>query len=415
MKTVIIGNRAMARHVVKHALSTGWDVIGVVAPDTDAAARQANYEPLDELVTNSGSRLVRTSDINDDSTHRQLSALDPDICLCPGWHQIIDRRVLDIPSTAFLGFHASRLPQGRGGAPVNWSLIHGADEIWLSLFHYTEGVDAGDVVVQSSVPIERRDDVRTVFDRLAQLACDILDEVRTDLVAGSWSRSPQNIVDATYRPRRQPQDGMVDWSRSAERQHDWIRAQTEPYPGVFTFHDGTKLTIWDADIVGGQSDEPVGTVTAVHSGRGVDVCTGGELLRLRRVQLGDGPATWADVLARRHGLSAGDRLGRHAAPPDWLYTGIRDEDGGTDFRTNLRIGQVGSVRAVADAPNGDRQLRIRVELGGRSLVDRRLSVSGRETTQVRYSTDEPGVETLRIRFVEDGEPIDARYLKLYFS
>lgn len=119
---------------------------------------------------------------------------------------------------------------------MNWSVIDSADEVWISLFYYEPDVDAGDVLTQGSVPVDHRDDIGTVLDALATEACQLASSVRHDLETGTVAPEPQSLSAATYQPRRQPQDGIIDWHRDPQVQYDWIRAQTEPYPGAYTFY-----------------------------------------------------------------------------------------------------------------------------------------------------------------------------------
>ncbi|MFB6255830.1 MAG: methionyl-tRNA formyltransferase, partial [Haloplanus sp.] len=156
MRTVVVGNRALAKHVLASLLREGWNVVGAVSAAGEATREQAGYIPFDDLARRHDLSLIETTDINDDATRQRLADLEPDLCICPGWHQIIDERILEIPTEGFVGFHASDLPRGRGGAPVNWTIIHGASEITLSLFYYMPGVDAGDVIHKETIPIEAR-------------------------------------------------------------------------------------------------------------------------------------------------------------------------------------------------------------------------------------------------------------------
>jgi len=55
--------------------------------------------------------------------------------------------------------------------------------------------------------------------------------------------------EATYYPKRTPEDGRIDWKNmDVDRIYDFIRAQTKPYPGAFSFLNGKKVTIWEARI-----------------------------------------------------------------------------------------------------------------------------------------------------------------------
>ncbi|WP_415380067.1 methionyl-tRNA formyltransferase [Halosimplex sp. TS25] len=413
MRTVVVGNRKLARHVLRQALAGDWDVVGVVVPEGRLAKSQANFVPFDALVAGTDCVLHETSDINSSGTVEWLRDRDPDVCLCGGWSQIIDESVLNVPSEGFLGFHSSRLPEGRGGAPVNWALIDGSDEVWISLFYYDTEVDAGDVVAQGSVPVEPRDDVATVFDALAVEACRLLSGVYPKLAADAVRADPQSLADATYRPRRQPQDGIIDWSRGPTAQYDWVRAQTDPYPGAYTFDDGTRLTVWESTpIEGSTPDMAPGTVVDIVDGAGLDVATGDGVLRLVQVQPGRSPPRWGDQYAREMNLSEGDAFGREQAPAAWLYTGIRGPKRPTAFQTNLMPGKTGAVDVVAFS-GSSHDLDVSVSLDDRVLFRRSVTVAPEYRRRVEYASSEPETRTLTVAFDRDGERVDTRHLKLF--
>lgn len=415
MRTVVLGNRALARHLLDRMQEEGWNVVGAIAPDRELANRQANYAGFKDLVEGTDCELIRTDDINDEATVSRFDALDPDVCVSGGWSQIIDERVLNVPDVAFLGFHASRLPRGRGGAPVNWSLLRGANEVWTSLFHYQSGVDAGDVVARTSVPVDERDDVATVFDALAHVNWDLLADVREDIEAGSIPSTPQSLADATYRPRRQPQDGLIDWGREPEAQDDWVRGQTDPYPGAYTFYDGTKLAVWRGERTDlDPRDAAPGEIVAVRPNVGVDVRSGDGVYRLTRVGDPDSPANWADVWADRHGVAVGDELGRHRAPSDWLYTGLRDGTGGLRFErvTNLRQGDTATVGACCHTGRR-REVRVVATLDGDPVTETTLSVDRSATATITTTPRSTGTHTLRVVFYAGENRVDLRYLKFF--
>lgn len=410
MKLLLVGSRDFSKHILRHLVKK-WEVVGVVAPESTS---QAGHEPFDDICAQNDINLIRTSDINTEKA--EISKLSPDLGVCAGWTQIISEKILEIPERGFLGLHSSKLPEGRGGAPVNWSIINGENAVGLSLFEFVPEVDAGDIVEQSEVKIEQRDNIETVYDKLTVLAFDLLDEALPKIKTGDEERTTQSNENATYFPNRKPKDGLIDWDASAKELHDWIRALTHPYPGAFSFHEGKKIKIWEAEIhtnqnVSGNS----GVVTGITEGEGVDMSTGQGVLRVKRAQYGNEPEMWADELANRYGIEEGDTIGTPEDFPEWLYTGIRDCDGGTGFgkTTNVSQGETTTVAAVACSHAETREIVVEATIGDDGICKERLEVNGWVSFPVEVAPEGATSNTLKIIFKENDEVIDNRYLKIF--
>jgi methionyl-tRNA formyltransferase len=224
----------------------------------------------------------------------------------------------------------------------------------------------------------------------------------------------QDVSNATYYPQRKPDDGLVDWSWNARFIFNWIRAQTHPYPGAFTFYDERKLYLWRAEHIDVNcSDKIPGEVIEIINGSGIDVCVGDGALRLIRVQSENFPPEWADHFAHRNEIRSGTVLGTDNAFPDWIYTGIRDEEGRFDYETNLRKGDVGRIQAVCCSQKSPRNIQIITSLNNTNIHEEQLHVDGWNRTTISFSVDSVGPHNLKVEFYEDEERIDMRYLKLY--
>lgn len=193
-------------------------------------------------------RWTQVESINDDRTQRRLREADLDILFVMGWQELLNTETLGIPSTGCVGRHLSLLPKRRGRAPVAWALIHGLDKTGVTLFWLDEGVDTGDIIDQQSAPIASDDEAHDLHDKLTTATIDLLEDTIPTFESGTFPREPQNHSEATYTHPRRPDMGLIDWEKSAPRLHDFIRAQTHPYPGAFTYHKMDKVTIWHASV-----------------------------------------------------------------------------------------------------------------------------------------------------------------------
>jgi methionyl-tRNA formyltransferase len=197
--------------------------------------------------------------------------------------------------------HGSLLPQFRGRAPTNWAVLHGATRTGATLHEMVAQPDAGPIVDQSAVPILPDDTARQVFDKVTVAAEQVLWRSLPGLLAGNAPRLPNDISQGSYYGGRKPEDGRIDWTRSAREVHDLIRAVAPPYPGAFTSLDGIPVRIlrsWWCDAPGLPASGSPGAV-AVAGGRTFARCGDGRWLELREVQLDANPVLEGAALAAR--------------------------------------------------------------------------------------------------------------------
>ena len=173
-----------------------------------------------------------------------LNRCRPDLVLVLGWYYMIPKKARKMPKFGTLGIHASLLPKYRGGAPIPWAIINGETKTGVTLFSIEDGVDNGDIVAQESFSIEEYDDCRTVYNKATKASLEILREYLPKITGEKVRYTKQREDEASYFPQRSPEDGEIDWSDSTKSIYNFVRAQTRPYPGAFSFIGGRKVMIW---------------------------------------------------------------------------------------------------------------------------------------------------------------------------
>src|SRR5262249_57101664 len=126
---------------------------------------------------------------------------------------------------------------------VNWAMINGETETGNTLMVLDAGADQGDIVCQRKIPITFDDDCSTIYEKVSQTECEMLDEVLPLIRQGHLPRAKQDSAAATVMPKRRPEDGLINWTCASRRLYDLVRALTHPHPGPVSFLRGNELMI----------------------------------------------------------------------------------------------------------------------------------------------------------------------------
>ena len=201
--------------------------------------------------------------------------------------QILPRSVLDIPPVACLNLHASLLPRHRGAAPIQAAIVAGDTETGITVMYVDEGLDTGDILLQTKLQILPNETGGSLHDRLAQLAPEALLGALDLLANRNAPRIPQDSAQASYAPKLTREEGRINWKEPAVVIERKIRAY-DPWPGAFTqlaIPSGTErnLKIFRVSVSEQSVGEP-GTIITPNESE-LLVATGRGALRLEEVQL----------------------------------------------------------------------------------------------------------------------------------
>ena len=144
---------------------------------------------------------------------------------------------------AWLNVHPSLLPRWRGAAPVERAIMAGDDETGVTIHETVAELDAGPVVAQEAFPIGPDADAGAVYERSAEVAARLLD----DVLAEPESRFAPQAGEPTYAEKIRSADRQLDLDRSAEELVRIVRALS-PHIGARAVLEGRPLTVWRARV-----------------------------------------------------------------------------------------------------------------------------------------------------------------------
>ena len=203
---------------------------------------------------------------------RELQRVDADLGVVIAYGKILPASLLAMPKHGFINVHASLLPKYRGAAPIQRAIQNGETTTGVTIMRVDEELDHGAMLDVATLDIDPDEHTPSLASRLSALGAETLLQSLANLREGT----PQDHAQATYAPKIEKEEGLVNWNEPARVIYDKYRA-FDPWPGIFTA-DGIKL--FDLSV-GGESGEP-GDVLRIDDE--VVFATGDGSLHVRTIQ-----------------------------------------------------------------------------------------------------------------------------------
>ncbi|MBR6020693.1 MAG: methionyl-tRNA formyltransferase [Lachnospiraceae bacterium] len=321
MRIVYMGTPEIAATILERLLEEPYEVVlAVTQPDRPKGRGKAlACSPVKELAVSRGIPVFTPEKLRLPENVEVIREAAPDMIVVAAFGQILPKSVLDIPRYGCINVHASLLPKYRGAAPIQWSILDGESETGITIMYMNEGLDTGDIITQTVVPITEEETGGSLHDKLAAAGAEALVAAIPGIVDGTLAPIPQGEMTTPYAKQLTKDMGNLDFTWDAEKLARYVRG-LDPWPGTYTFRDGSMLKIARAAAVAcevdsssetdGNSGETAcpGTVVAVEK-ESFLVQTGCGLLRVTEVQPQGKRRMSAEEYLRGYRLAVGTVLG----------------------------------------------------------------------------------------------------------
>ncbi|MBJ2208754.1 bifunctional UDP-4-amino-4-deoxy-L-arabinose formyltransferase/UDP-glucuronic acid oxidase ArnA [Pseudomonas carnis] len=262
-KAVVFAYHDIGCAGIEALLSAGYDIAAVFTHADDPKENNF-YGSVAQLCARNGIPVHAPEDANHPLWIERIAKLNPEYIFSFYYRNLLSEPLLATARKGAFNLHGSLLPKYRGRAPANWVLVNGETETGVTLHRMVKRADAGAILAQQKVTIERSDTGLSLHAKLRDAATALLRDALPQLAQGKLSETAQDESKATYFGRRTAADGKLDWKKPAEQLFNLVRAVTQPYPGAFCAVGEHKLIVWQADVVKGNEGLAPGRVISVN-------------------------------------------------------------------------------------------------------------------------------------------------------
>lgn len=252
MRIAFVGAVEGSRVAFDALVAAGMTPSLLVTLAVDASARHSDFVDLAGPARAAGVEVHLTKNINAPDTIAKLQEGQPDLTLVVGWSQICRAEFRSVARLGSVGFHPAPLPRFRGRAVIPWTIIANEKETGSTFFRLDEGVDSGPIVLQKLFAVAPDETARSLYEKHKQALLEMTPLVVSAIARDNGAGVAQDGALASYCAKRSADDGIIDWTQTAESILRFVRAVGDPYPGAFTLDDGAKIVVDRARMFAGR-------------------------------------------------------------------------------------------------------------------------------------------------------------------
>jgi len=287
-------------------------LIGTSPAESEYSKTQEDFKGLSEEM---GCEFFCDKVINRQEYIQMLRQSGAEVAISVNWQVMIGQEILEQFKYGVINAHAGDLPRFKGNACPNWAILLGEEKVVLTLHLMDVNLDGGQILLQREFPLRSDTHIGEVYQFMSKNIPSMFVEVLDGLTSRTIVPRAQPD-DFTLWLRcfpRLPQDGEMDWNRSAIELYRLVRANSEPFAGAYSFIGTEKIIIWRAypeKLAYPYLGVPGQVVEIRHKTGSIAVLTGEGILVLEEIEMATGGRCTASDLIKSTRIRLGLDLAR---------------------------------------------------------------------------------------------------------
>ena len=247
MKIVFMGTPDFGVVALNKLIEAHEVILVVSQPDRKIGRKRIlTPSPIKEVALENNIDVFQPENIKEN--YQTIIDSEPDIIITAAYGQFVPTQVLDCPKYGAINVHASLLPKYRGGSPIHSAIKNGDEYSGVSIMYMVKKMDAGDILSQVKVRIEKDDTALSMFSKLGLVGSDLLLETLISIEADDLTLTKQDQSLVTYAHNIKRTDEKINWNLTANGIDCHVRGY-HSWPGTFTEINGQIIKIYPGQIV----------------------------------------------------------------------------------------------------------------------------------------------------------------------
>lgn len=226
IRTLFLGTPDIARFCLEALIKDEhFEVVGVVTQPDRPAGRKMQLQPsaVKQLVQPLGIPVLSPENINTPEVLAQINDWRAECAVVVAFGQILKKEFLAMFPQKVVNVHASLLPHLRGAAPIQRAIMNGCTETGVALQVMVRKLDAGPILGVRKFILTPEMSAYDSYKKCEELGAQLLTVDLMDYMRGNLHAVPQDESQATYAPKIEKSEAVIDWNWPAVKIMNLVR------------------------------------------------------------------------------------------------------------------------------------------------------------------------------------------------
>ena len=249
MKIVFMGTPDFARDSLSAIYGAGHEILAVITVPDKPKGRGMKLIPCEvkEYAIEKNIKVYQPEKLRENKEIVDiLKDINPDVICVVAYGKIIPKEILEIPKYGCVNVHPSLLPQYRGSAPIQWAILNGDKETGVTTMYLDEGMDSGDIILQTKTLIDKDETSGELWDRLSKIGAELLVETLEKIENKTAPRIKQP-GEFTLAPMLEKSQAKIDWENKTAQEIKNLVRGLNPIMGAYAVLNQKKIKFWKVD------------------------------------------------------------------------------------------------------------------------------------------------------------------------
>ena len=249
-----------------------FEVKGIILPNANSIySTDINEKKINNKVK------ILSSD-NKIKIYNFIKNIQPDLVIVSTFNKILDKKTLSL--SKFINIHHGTLPKQKGRASINWALILGRKNIYVTVHEINSNLDAGMIIKQIKFEIKSIDNYSSMQNKINLYLKLYLPKILNEYLNNKIKLKKNLKKNETWNCSRNPEDGMINFFDRRTKIINLIKGLSNKKLGAYCFLKEKKIIILDAREIKMKFEGIIpGRITKIHKNGSIEcLCADGPII-----------------------------------------------------------------------------------------------------------------------------------------